>query len=462
MFPADIYQNRRTQLKSKIDHGILLFLGNEETPMNYPANTYPFRQDSTFLYYWGIDLPGFAAIIDLDEDREIIFGDDFDMDDIVWMGPQPTVKELAEKIAVSQTRAFKDLTIYLNKALAAGRKIHFLPPYRPANILKLRKLLGISPDHIKLYASVPFIKAVVAQRSVKAPEEIAEIEKALEITYEIHTQAMKLVKPGLFEYEVAGELQGIALKHNGRLSFPLIFSVHGETLHNVSQLNRMEEGRLVVNDCGGESAERYAGDITRTFPVGKKYTDRQKAIYEIVLNAQMTAIESIRPGIRYRDIHLKAAHVITDGLKDLGLMKGSSVDAVTQGAHALFFPHGLGHMMGLDVHDMEDLGEDYVGYDETIQRSDQFGLAYLRLAKALQPGFVLTVEPGIYFIPQLIQLWKKEGRFYDFINYNKVEEFLDFGGVRIEDDVLVTEDGHRVLGKPIPKKIDEVEALRNA
>ncbi len=462
MFSAHIYQNRRAQLKKQMDHGILLFLGNNETPMNYPANTYPFRQDSTFLYYWGLDLPGFAAIIDLDENREIIFGDDFEVDDIVWMGPQPRVKELAEKVAVTETEPSQNLTFYLNKALGSGRKIHFLPPYRSANILKLRNLLGISPDHINLYASIPFIKAVVAQRSVKAPEEIAEIEKALDITYEIHTQAMKLVKPGMFEYEVAGELQGIALKNNGRLSFPLIFSVHGETLHNIAQLNRMEEGRLLVNDCGGESAERYAGDITRTFPVATTFTDRQKAIYEIVLNAQLTAIASIRPGIRYRDIHLKAAHVITDGLKELGLMKGSSVDAVTQGAHALFFPHGLGHMMGLDVHDMEDLGEDYVGYDETIQRSDQFGLAYLRLAKALKPGFVLTVEPGIYFIPQLIQLWKKEGRFYDFINYDKVEEFLDFGGVRIEDDVLVTEDGHRVLGKPIPKTIEEVETLRNS
>ncbi len=462
MFSATIYQQRRKQLKSQLKNGILLFLGNEESPMNYFDNTYPFRQDSTFLYYWGIDLPGFAAIIDLDENREIIFGDDFEVDDIVWMGPQPTVKALAEKAAVSEVQTSTDLENFIKKNLSADRKIHFLPPYRPQNILKLRRLLGITPEFVKSHASLRFIKAVIAQRSKKSPEEIAEIEKALDITYEIHTQAIKLVKPGMFEYEVAGELQGIALKHNGRLSFPLIFSIHGETLHNVSQLNRMEEGRLIVDDCGGESAERYAGDITRTFPVAKKFTGRQKAIYEIVLKAQMTAIESIRPGIRYRDIHLQAAHVITDGLKDLGLMKGSSVDAVTQGAHALFFPHGLGHMMGLDVHDMENLGEDYVGYDETIQRSDQFGLAYLRLAKSLQPGYVLTVEPGIYFIPKLIELWKKEGRFYDFINYSKVEEFLDFGGVRIEDDVLVTEDGHRVLGKPIPKQIDEIEALRNS
>ena len=462
MFSATIYQQRRKQLKSQLKNGILLFLGNEESPMNYFDNTYPFRQDSTFLYYWGIDLPGFAAIIDLDENREIIFGDDFEVDDIVWMGPQPRVKALAEKAAVSEVQTSTDLENFIKKNLSADRKIHFLPPYRPQNILKLRRLLGITPEFVKSHASLRFIKAVIAQRSKKSPEEIAEIEKALDITYEIHTQAIKLVKPGMFEYEVAGELQGIALKHNGRLSFPLIFSIHGETLHNVSQLNRMEEGRLIVDDCGGESAERYAGDITRTFPVAKKFTGRQKAIYEIVLKAQMTAIESIRPGIRYRDIHLQAAHVITDGLKDLGLMKGSSVDAVTQGAHALFFPHGLGHMMGLDVHDMENLGEDYVGYDETIQRSDQFGLAYLRLAKSLQPGYVLTVEPGIYFIPKLIELWKKEGRFYDFINYSKVEEFLDFGGVRIEDDVLVTEDGHRVLGKPIPKQIDEIEALRNS
>ncbi len=462
MFAAQIYQQRREQLKKNLQGGVLLFLGNNESPMNYPANTYPFRQDSTFLYYWGLDLPGLAAVIDLDEGSEIIFGDDYELDDIVWMGPQPKMRDLAQKVGVQNARPVSDLNAVLDGALRQGRKIHFLPPYRPEHVLRIRQLLGLSPEKIDRYVSTAFIKAVVAQRSIKSEEEIVEIEKALDITYDIHTYAMRAVKPGMYEYEVAGKLQGIALSRNGRLSFPLIFSVHGETLHNVSQLNRMEEGRLVVNDCGAESAERYAGDITRTFPVGTRFTPRQKDIYEIVLKAQETAIEMIAPGMKYREIHLTAAHIIADGLRQLGLLKGTVVDAVVQGAHALFFPHGLGHMMGLDVHDMENLGEDYVGYDEEIKRSDQFGLAYLRLAKRLQPGFVLTVEPGIYFIPQLIAMWKKEGRFYDFINYDKVEEYLDFGGVRIEDDVLVTEDGHRVLGKPIPKKVEEVEALRQA
>ncbi|NOX87497.1 MAG: aminopeptidase P family protein [Calditrichaeota bacterium] len=459
MFSAQTYQQRRAQLKSKLDSGILLFLGNEESPMNYPANVYPFRQDSTFLYYWGIDLPNLAAVIDLDEGREILFGDEFSVDDIVWMGPQPAIKELAEQVSVQDTQPADRLFSYLRKALESGRKVHFLPPYRHHNILKLGNLLGIQPDFIKDYASVPFIKAVVAQRSLKSEEEIDEIEKALDITYEIHIEAMRRVRPGLYEREVAGILQGIAMSRGGSLSFPLIFSIHGEILHNPHQLNKMEKGQLVVNDCGGEAPSRYAGDITRTLPVSGKFTEEQKAVYQIVLQAQTTAIEMIKPGIKYRDIHLHAAATIALGLKELGLMRGNVDDMVEAGAHALFFPHGLGHMMGLDVHDMEDLGEDYVGYDETVERSKQFGLAYLRLAKALQPGFVLTVEPGIYFIPQLIDQWKQKSLFTEFINYDKVEQYRNFGGIRIEDDVLVTDNGHRILGKLIPKQIDGIEAI---
>ena len=458
MFDKKIYVERRRQLKTALTGGLLLFPGNEESPMNYPANPYHFRQDSTFLYYWGLDLPHLAAVIDLDENREILFGDDFTVDDIVWMGPQPTMKELAEKVGVRETRPFAELEKLVQAALQKGRKVHFLPQYRPENRLLLSRLTGIQPDFVNHYSSVSFIKAVVAQRSVKAPEEIQEIEKALDITYRIHTTAMRMTKPGMVEREVAGVLEGIARTQGSGLSFPIIFSIHGETLHNHHHENLMKEGDLVVNDCGAESDLHYAGDITRTFPVSGKFTERQKAIYQIVLKANLAAIEAIKPGVKYRDIHLLSARVIAESLKDLGLMKGDVEEAVRQGAHALFFPHGLGHMMGLDVHDMENLGEDYVGYDEETRRSDQFGLAYLRLAKALQPGYVLTVEPGIYFIPELIDLWKAENKLAAFINYDQVEKYRDFGGVRIEDDVLVTEEGHRVLGKPVPKTIEEVEA----
>ncbi len=459
MFESQTYITRREQLKSQLKNGLLLFLGNNESPMNYPANVYPFRQDSTFLYYWGLDLPGLAAIIDLDENEEILFGDDFSVDDIVWMGPQPKMTALAEQIGVQTVAPTDRLFDFVQTALQQGRTIHFLPPYRHDNMIKLQKMLGIAIESLKENASVPFIKAVVAQRSIKSEEEIAEIEKALDITYQIHLEAMKLVRPGLKEYEIAGLLKGKAFSLGGTLSFPLIFSVHGEILHNPHQLNIMEKGQLLVIDCGGEAPSHYAGDITRTLPVSGKFSEEQKAVYQVVLNAQTAAIEMIKPDIKYLDVHLHAAKIITLGLKELGLMRGNIDDAVQAGAHALFFPHGLGHMMGLDVHDMEDLGEDYVGYDAQTQRSSQFGLAYLRLARELKPGFVLTVEPGVYFIPQLIDMWQQQNKFTEFINYDKLEFYKNFGGIRIEDDVLVTETGHRVLGKLIPKRIEGIEAI---
>lgn len=459
MFSPEIYQQRRQVLTSALDKGILLFLGNNESPMNYPANVYPFRQDSTFLYYWGIDLPGLSAVIDLDEQKEIIFGDDYSLDDIVWMGPQPRLADLAAGVGVKNIAPSAQLSEIITKALQKKRTIHFLPPYRHDNMIKLQEILGLPVQQLKQHASEPFIKAVVAQRSIKSDEEIEEIEKALDITYQVHLEAMKLIRTGLMEYEIAGLLRGKAQSLGGSLSFPLIFSVHGEILHNPFQLNKMEKGQLVVLDCGGEAPSHYAGDITRTLPVSGKFSEEQKAVYQIVLNAQTTAIEMIKPGIKYREVHLQAARVITLGLKELGLMQGDIEEAVQAGAHALFFPHGLGHMMGLDVHDMEDLGEDYVGYDEQTKRSQQFGLAYLRLAKELKAGFVLTVEPGIYFIPQLIDLWQKDKKFEEFINYQKLEAYRSFGGIRIEDDVLVTEHGARVLGKLIPKQIDGIEAI---
>lgn len=459
MFETQIFISRRVILKHTMNSGLLLFPGNEESPMNYAANVYPFRQNSTFLYYWGLDQPSLAAIIDLDSGEEILFGDDVSMDDIVWMGAQPTIAERAAQIGVAKTASLSDLPAYLKQAGGQKRVIHFLPQYRAENKQKLEVLLGIHSTIINQQSSIEFVKAVVKQRSIKSVEEIHEIEAALDITYELHTYAMWHVKPGLYERDIASVLQGMAFSRGGALAFPIIFSIHGETLHNHHHQHLMKAGDLVVNDCGAESALHYAADITRTFPVSGKYSSAQREIYELVLKALLTAINLIEPGVKYRDIHLQAAKIFAAGLKSIGFMKGDVDEAVAQGAHALFFPHGLGHMMGLDVHDMEDLGENYVGYDEETKRSKQFGLAYLRLAKRLEAGYVLTVEPGLYFIPELIDQWQAANRFTDFINYDKVNSLRGFGGVRIEDNVLVTDDGCRVLGKPIPKKIEEIESL---
>jgi Xaa-Pro dipeptidase len=459
MFDKEVYIKRRESLKNQIKSGVLLFLGNEESAMNYQANTYSFRQDSTFLYYWGLETTGLAALIDVEEDVDLLFGYDYTMDDIVWMGPQPKLINQAESVGVKQSRDIDQLQEYIKAISDKGRKIHHLPQYRGENVLKMGKLLEVEPASINQNVSEEFIKAVVAQRSVKSKEEIVEIESAMDIAYEMQTFAMRKTKPGIYEREIAGGMEGIASSMGAGISFPIIFSIDGQTLHNHSHDNLMKEGDIAVNDSGAESLLHYASDITRTIPVSGKFTDQQKEIYQVVLDAQQEAIHSIQPGIKYKEIHLKAAKVIANGLKEFGFLQGSVNDIVEQGVHTLFFPHGLGHMMGLDVHDMENLGENYVGYDETVQRSDQFGLAYLRMAKELKPGYVLTVEPGIYFIPELIDMWKGEGKFVDFINYDKVESYKNFGGIRIEDDVLVTKNGHRVLGKKIPKTIEEVEEI---
>jgi Xaa-Pro aminopeptidase len=459
MFEANVYVERRKLLKEQIKSGIILLLGNVESPMNYPANPYHFRQDSSFLYFFGLDNPGFNGLIDVEEGKDYIYGEDFTIDDIIWMGPQPKVKELAQGVGVSQTGTPAQLAEKLDNAIRQNRKIHFLPPYRPENLLQLQTLLGITGSSIKKYASVELIKAVIAQRSLKSAAEIAEIEKALDISGEMYKVVMQMAHPGTYEREIAGKIAGLVNTYGNQIAFPIILSVHGETLHNHGHGNRLAKNQLLVADSGAESPGHYASDITRTFPVGGTFTPRQKEIYQIVLDAQLAAIEAMKPNVTYKEIHLQVATIIASGLKDTGLMKGDVEAAVNEGAHALFFPHGLGHMMGLDVHDMEDLGEDWVGYDETVKRSDQFGLAYLRMAKALEPGHVITVEPGIYFIPALIDLWRAENKFASFINYAKVEDFRGFGGIRIEDNVLVTENRHRVLGKPIPKSIDEIETL---
>lgn len=459
MFNRNVYEKRRNTLRKRVGSGIIVLLGNGESPMNYVANPYHFRQDSHFLYFFGLDLPGFAGLLDVDENKDYLFADDFTIDDIIWTGPQPTVKALAARAGVKAIGKAMELETTVARGLQMGRRVHFLPPYRPDNALRLSRLTGIQPDSLKPYRSIELIKAIVEQRSVKSREEVAEIEKALGICRDMYLQAMKMARPGIYEYEIVGKIEGIVGSHGSHMAFPTILTIHGETLHNHWHGNRLKAGNLLVIDSGCESPEHYASDITRTLPIGNGFSEKQKEIYEIVLEGQLLAIREAKPGKTYREVHLRVAELMANGLKDLGLMKGDIRAAVREGAHALFFPHGLGHMLGLDVHDMEDIGEDFVGYDSQVRRSDQFGLAYLRLARKLRPGYVFTVEPGIYFIPALIDMWKSEKKFTQYINYQKLESYRQFGGIRIEDDILITPRGSRVLGKPIPKTVEEIQAV---
>jgi len=459
MFPAKIYTNRRAILRKEVKTGIILFLGNQESAFNYPANTYSFRQDSSFSYFFGLDHPDLAGVIDLDNGKDYIFGNDVDIEDIIWMGKQPTIKDQAEDAGVENTGPLKNLALLIKTAREKGRMIHYLPPYRGETMIWLTDLLDLHHTKLRENASEELIKGVIKMRMAKDDLEIKEIEKMIDVAWLMHTTAMKMAKPGVIEQEIAGVIEGIALSYAGPVSFPVILSINGQTLHNHNHGNTLVEGRMLVVDAGCESASHYASDITRTVPVGGKFTQRQKEIYEIVLKANLAATSAVKIGVPFRDIHLLAATEIVKGLKAAGIMKGDVEAAVNKGAHTLFFPHGLGHPLGLDVHDLEGMGETLVGYDKDTTRSREFGLAFLRFGRKLQKNFVMTIEPGIYFIPELIDIWKKENKLAEFINYEKVETYLDFGGIRIEDDILVTENGARVLGKPIPKTIAEIEAI---
>jgi len=459
MFDADTYIARRKRLRTDIQSGLILFPGHDLSPMNYTDNPYPFRQDSSFLYFFGLDDPGLAALIDIDQGDECVFGNDLTVDDIIWTGPQPSLKDKCQKIGISKTAPLDQLPAILTKAVRQSREIHFLPQYRPENVLTIQKWLGIPPSTLQDHVSEKLIRATVAQRSIKTQDEIAQIETALDIAFEMQTLAMKMSKPGLYERQVAGAMEAIALSAGCRLAFPTIFSIHGETLHNHDHGNQMKAGDIAVNDSGAESISHYASDITRTVPIGGHFSQKQREIYTIVLDAHMKAINAVKPGVEFRDIHRLGSEVLVAGLKDLGLVHGNVEEAVQAGVHTLFFQCGLGHMMGLDVHDMEALGEDYVGYTDTIKRNPEFGWNSLRLGKAIEPGFVITVEPGIYFIPELIDRWKAERKLTQYVNYDAIENYRDFGGIRIEDDILVTEQGNQMLGKSIPKTIDDVEAM---
>ncbi|MBN2215170.1 MAG: aminopeptidase P family protein [Bacteroidales bacterium] len=460
MFPKEIYIDRRNHLRKAIHKGIILILGNKECPMNYKANQYPFRQDSNFLYYFGIDEPDLAGIIDIEENTETIYGNDPDLEDIIWMGYQESMKEKCHKSGITGSRPWNDLKSDIDKAVGRNRMIYYLPPYRDDRRMQLSFLLGSDYDKTYARASQELIKEIAAQRSCKKEVEISEMEKTMnEVTKAFYVEAMHQIKPGRYEYEITGLIEGFTLERNCRMAYPIICSVNGHILHNHYHGNQMQSGDLLLIDAGAESPLHYATDLTRTFPVSGKYTDLQKDIYGIVLQAEVESIKAIKPGIRYLDIHLYASRIICQGLRDLGFMKGNVDNAVQAGAHALFFPHGLGHMIGLDVHDMEDLGEEFVGYDDDVKRINQFGTGYLRLGKKLKEGYTLTVEPGIYFIPALIEKWMSEKLHSTFIDYEKVKKNISFGGIRIEDNVLVTKAGHKIIGTPVPKTISEIENI---
>jgi len=460
MFHSSSYLQRRKELKEKVEKGIILLFGNDESPMNYADNTYHFRQDSTFLYYFGIQHPGLAAIIDIDNDREIIFGNDYTIDDIVWMGPQPTIADRAKACGVNQVMPAAKLADLLDEASEKGRKIHFLPLYRPENKIKLLQLLDIAPKDVNNTYSLDLVKAVVSQREIKSAEEIEQLHQAVDVSVDMHVAAMKYVSPGKTEAEITAEIHKVALAAGGDIAFPIIATINGQTLHNHYHGNTIKEGDLFLVDAGYENAFCYGGDLSSTIPAGKKFTPEQRDIYEITLASHQAAVDALAFNKPFKNAHIAACTTIFDGLKAMGFTKGNALDAFEAGAHALFFPCGTGHMMGLDVHDMEDLGEVWVGYDGQ-PKSTQFGLKSLRLAKPLKAGHVFTIEPGIYFIPELIDLWRGENKFNDFINWDKVDSYRNFGGIRNEENFVMTEEGAKLLGKPKPKTIDEVEALKS-
>ncbi|MGE8292642.1 MAG: aminopeptidase P family protein [Sphingobacterium sp.] len=458
MFKKEIYTTRRNELISKFSSGKILFLGNIENPINFEHNTYPFRQDSSFLYYIGIKSPRLAAVLDIDLGETVLFGDEMTIDDIVWMGQQQTLAAKAALSGINKLHPFDQLFDYLNKS--DQNTLHYLPPYQSHNKILLGKLFNCPID--QLQPSVALIQAVAAQRSIKSVEEIIELEKAVDVAVDMHRLAIQMTKPGRYEYQISNAMQHFAQDQGMSFSYPPIVTKRGEILHNHMQFHQVHEGDLLLNDSGVETSLGYASDLTRTFPVGKRFTSLQEEIYQIVLHAFKSAEQLLTAGIRFKDIHLKACEALVDGLIQVGFMKGNSQDAVANHAHALFFQCGLGHLLGLDVHDMEDLGEQYVGYSTSEPKDTKtFGLKSLRLGKELEAGNVLTVEPGIYLIPELTQLWEQQNLHRDFVNYDFLKKHLDFGGIRIEDNYLIEENGYRRLGKYLEREVQEIYRLKD-
>lgn len=449
---------RRQALSRLVGSGLVLLFGNNDSPANYPSNAYKFRQDSAFLYFFGQHRDGLVGVIDVDQHTETLVGNEIDIDDIVWFGSVKSVSSMAEECGVGATAPMSSLADMVQKALKAGRQVHFLPPYRYDTQIQIMDLTGIHPSKQREAASMPLIQAVIKLRSTKSAEEIAEIERACAIGYKMHVTAMKMCRPGVTEQAIGGAIDGVAYAEGCMPSFQSIVTMHGEIMHGNPSPRQLESGRLMLCDAGAETNENYCSDNTRTTPISGHYTQRQRDIYSIVSDCHDLVLDVARPGVKWWDVHFDVCRLMTNRLKELGLMKGDTEESLRAGAHALFLPHGLGHMMGMDVHDMEGLGQTNVGYDDEVRPSSQFGTASLRFARKLEPGFVVTDEPGIYFIPDLIDLWKREGHNAEFLNFEEIEKFKDFGGIRIEDDVLITENGCRFLGEQrIPYHMDEVE-----
>nr|MBP7472284.1 aminopeptidase P family protein [Prevotella sp.] len=464
MFNKETYIQRRNELKKLVGKGIIIIFGNNDSPCNFTANGYyPFRQDSSFLYFFGLNRDGLIGVIDIDNDIETLVGDDIDIEDIVWYGNVESVHNMAEQVGVANTTPMKSFKTICNDAMAHKRKIHYLPPYRYDTKLLIFDLLGIHPNQQKLEASMPLINAVVKLRSTKSQEEIEELERAAVIGYKMHTTAMKLTKAGVTEKFIGGHVDGIANSYGAMVSFPTIFSQHGEIMHGNPGMNILEDGRLVLCDAGAETMNNYCSDNTRTFPVNGKFTSRQLDIYKVVEECHDMTLKLAKPGVKYADVHFAVCRNIFNRMKELGLAKGDTEEAVKEGAHAMFLPHGLGHMMGMDVHDMESLDQINVGFDDEVRPNlEQFGTNCLRMGRRLQEGFVVTDEPGIYFIPALIDDWKATGHCKDFLNFDKLEEYKDFGGIRIEDDILITKEGCRFIGKDrIPYHPKDIEDFMN-
>jgi Xaa-Pro aminopeptidase len=453
MFTKEVYLQRREQLKQSVPSGVILLLGNGEAAVNYAGNDYAFRQDSSFIYYVGLDTPDLAYVLDVDRDKEYLLGNELTIDDIIWMGNLPSLKERAAQTGIETVLPFDQLSTLID----TRRPLHYLKPYRYRNQMLLCERLNKKPDEIIAGYSTALTKAIIQMRLIKSAEELSELENAGETGYAMHIVAMKMCQPGVSERDIAGVIEGLAISRGTRVSFPSILSMNGQTLHNHDHSGILSPGRLMLCDAGAENLHYYASDFTRTTAVGGEYSQRQKNIHNIVLKALNDSIAMAQPGITYKSVHRNAYKIIFEGLRDLGLMKGDTEEALKAGAPALFMPHGLGHAMGLDVHDMEDLGETLVGYDDEIQRDTLFGYRSLRFGKRLKPGHVLTVEPGIYFVPQLIEQWEKEKINADFIHFGEVKKYLDFGGIRLEDDIVITETGCRlVYEKRLPVTIEEI------
>lgn len=463
MFKKEIYIKRREQLRKSLKGGIVLLPGNRESSRNYPDNWDRFRQDSTFLYYFGLNVPDLVGVIDLDASTECLYGNDYTIDDIIWMGDQPSTRELAESVGINSTYSLRELHSKVRIAIKGGKRVHILPPYRAESLLQIETLTGINHHDIKDYISTDLINAVVAQREIKCAEEIAELDRAFDIGYEMHTLAMKMCKPNVSEREIAGAIEGVALRKGDGVSFHSIVSHNGQTLHNHSHINNLDPSRILLVDAGAETMMNYCSDNTRAIPVAGKFSSVHRDLYSVLTASFEKALSLVKAGVVYLDVHRACATTMCEGLIDLGLIKGNLEDVVESGTFALFMPHGLGHQLGLDVHDMENFGENFVGYDNECVRSTTFGFSSLRMGKRLRVGHVVTVEPGIYFIPKLIEKWKRERINCSFINYDKLEDYYDVGGMRVEDTIVVQESGARILGhKRIPYRISDIEEYMNS